>query len=528
MLKILFILLLMVIAIPSVIFLITFKSLNKFILFTTLIINIISLIIMILYIQLIGWNIYSFSLLFIFINNILLSSIRFIIQNLSLNSFIGDKLINIWLNYTKIIYTYPIYILRNINSSCVKILDIINNRINNVIHELSIIKPLKLLNKEYENKSKCTILTFENNYLLDHKNLFAALFAGLILQSEFKKVGKKIMIVSILNEDKSFFIHKNIIIDENTTIFNYLEKIKNNIQTFYESGYPLTSFHLLQIKLWNYEPKFIFKGKKNTIHQFRRTFHNTCLKLNQTDLIKPLKTSNNINKSTIATIDLETIHFNSNQIPISISFSYILNNEIITLFELIDHDLLLNNHDKAVNSLWFNFMTKLNSLNLNNCIIYSHNLGSFDGYFIYKGLLELPEINIDKVKSIIDDLHRFISIDLVWKDSRFIFKDSLRLFPVSLQELCNLFNVEGKLHSYNPLFNKISLFENNNLLNSFIEYSKQDSICLLKALIKAQDIYINEYNVDICSIWSNSTLSFKIFRQKFLELNIPILKKKNR
>jgi hypothetical protein len=66
--------------------------------------------------------------------------------------------------------------------------------------------------------------------------------------------------------------------------------------------------------------------------------------------------------------------------------------------------------------------------------------------------------------------------------------------------LCNLFKVEGKLHSYNPLFNKLSLFENNNLLNSFIEYSKQDSISLLKALIKAQDIYINEYNVDICSI----------------------------
>src|SRR6266581_2281575 len=149
----------------------------------------------------------------------------------------------------KIIYTYPVYILRKIFSISGKVLDIINNRINNVIHDLSIIKPLKLLNKEYDEESKCTILTFENNYLLDHKNLFAALFAALILQSEFKKNGKKIMIVSIFNEDKTFFIHKNIIIDENTTIFNYLDKIKHSIQTFYESGYPLTAFQILQIKL---------------------------------------------------------------------------------------------------------------------------------------------------------------------------------------------------------------------------------------------------------------------------------------
>jgi hypothetical protein len=71
----------------------------------------------------------------------------------------------------------------------------------------------------------------------------------LILQPEFKKSGKKIMIVSILSEDKTFYIHKNIIIDENTTIYNYLGKIKHGIQTFYESGYPLTTFQILEVKL---------------------------------------------------------------------------------------------------------------------------------------------------------------------------------------------------------------------------------------------------------------------------------------
>ena len=32
---------------------------------------------------------------------------------------------------------------------------------------------------------------------------------------------------------------------------------------------------------------------------------------------------------------------------------------------------------------------------------------------LFKGLLELPGVNIDKVNSIIDELHRFISIDVI-------------------------------------------------------------------------------------------------------------------
>ena len=334
--------------------------------------------------------------------------------------------------------------------------------------------------------------------------LFAALFAGLSSQDEFKKTGKKIIIVAISKDDKTFHIHKNIIIDETTTVNNYLEKIKNSIQSFYESGYPITTFNLLQVKLWEYNPQATIKGKKasNTVHQFRRSFHTSSLiNLNKSlNLIKPLKIPKNINKTLIATIDLETIELNNNQIPISISFSYILNEELITIFELIDYDLLLNNPDQAVKLLWLTFMNKINDLNLHKCIIFSHNLGSFDGYFIFKGLLGLPGVNIDKVNSIIDDLQRFISIDIAWKESKFIFKDSIRIFPISLQQLCNTFEVEGKLFPYNPEFNKISLFKNPALLNQFIEYSKQDSISLLKALTDLLDfnpnakVYIHNFS----------------------------------
>jgi len=35
--------------------------------------------------------------------------------------------------------------------------------------------------------------------------------------------------------------------------------------------------------------------------------------------------------------------------------------------------------------------------------------------------------------------------------SEIIFKDSFRIFPVSLKELCNIFGASGKTSKYNPL-----------------------------------------------------------------------------
>jgi DNA polymerase type B, organellar and viral len=446
--------------------------------------------------------------------------------------FIKEKLINIWLIYTKIVFTYPVYSMRKILSFTGKVLDIINNRINNVIYDLTAIEPLKLLNKDFNEDNKAFIFTFENNNLLDHKNLFRALFSGVMLQPEFMKPGKKIMIVSICNEDRSFYIHKNIIVDENTTVYNYIEKIQNSIHIFYESGYPLHIFNILQVKFWDIEPlksSRALKNNKKSIHPLRRDFHSSCLvnKIDGLNLIKPLKIPQVINRKLIATMDIETVEFNGIQYPICLTFAYYLNNQLITIVELIDYNLFLNNQERAIKILWINFMDKLNNLKLKkNCVIFSHNLGSFDGYFIYKGLLDLPDIDINNVTSIIDDLHRFINIQLSWKDNKFIFKDSLRVFPVSLKDLCGLFGVDGKLHPYNPLYKKIELFENMELLKNFIEYSKQDSICLLEALNKAQNIYINEYEVDIATILSTSTLSLKIFRQGFLKTNIQMLTNK--
>jgi len=93
------------------------------------------------------------------------------------------------------------------------------------------------------------------------------------------------------------------------------------------------------------------------------------------------------------------------------------------------------------------------------------------------------------------------------------FKDSYRIFPGSLNELCDKFNVVGKFGSYDQdRFNNIDVFFNEELLSLIIIYAIQDSICLYQCLIKAQEEYLVNYLVSICNIWSTSTLSLKIYR----------------
>jgi hypothetical protein len=520
-------------ALPSTVALVTLRNMTTLALSTNIFLNYLWMTSLV-YIQSIGSGFIIYFLYIILINNIFFSIVKLIFINSSVDGKVRKFFGKILSNYMKIFFIYPNYILRLLFTWSKKFLDLLNNSFNSINSEHQDVKPLKLIAKEFDDISKHTLFVYENDKLLDHLYLLAALFAGLREEDEFKKIGQKVLLVSILSDDKTYMLHRNIIIDENTTIDRYLELIDKYIQAFYDSGYPLTTFNTIEVKMWDRKPQNSIKGKgkkdnsSNTIHISRRSFYTSCINManKELNLIKPLKLPKIVNKTLIGTIDLETIEINNNQIPISISFSYFLNGEIITLFELIDYNLLIKDSDQAINLLWLHFMNKLNALNLHKIVIFSHNLGSFDGYFIFKGLLELPGVNIDKVNSIIDNLHRFISITINWKDTNIIFKDSLRIFPVSLQQLCDTFEVEGKLYPYNPLFNKISLFQNNDLLDQFIEYSKQDSISLLKALIKAQNIYIKEHKVDIASIWSTSTLSFKIFRLNFLNIEIPTLTNK--
>ena len=80
--------------------------------------------------------------------------------------------------------------------------------------------------------------------------------------------------------------------------------------------------------------------------------------------------------------------------------------------------------------------------------IYVCNLGNFDGYFIFKYASIIYDIH--QVQSIIDAQNKFIMISFTSyatqeAANKLKFIDSARIFSVSLNSLCDVFNQgEGK------------------------------------------------------------------------------------
>ena len=90
------------------------------------------------------------------------------------------------------------------------------------------------------------------------------------------------------------------------------------------------------------------------------------------------------------------------QIPVAISFAYLENKVAKSFVVLINKYFLLFDKDKAILAMWKDFYERLESLNLGEkLVIYSHNLGAFDGYFILPSLLATaadPENDINRCK----------------------------------------------------------------------------------------------------------------------------------
>lgn len=180
--------------------------------------------------------------------------------------------------------------------------------------------------------------------------------------------------------------------------------------------------------------------------------------------------------------------------------------------------------DTAVKDMWIDFFNDISNRRneLHNPVIFVHNIGKFDGIFIFQALIKY--FDSSSLKTILDDEKSFIQITVTIKGQIITFKESYRIFPVGLNDLCKIFNVDGKLQPYNRIFQSTRFFDNKKLLDNFISYGLRDSTALFQCLEQAHKIYLEKYNVDIASIVSTSTLSLKILRRNFLKTPIPILK----
>jgi hypothetical protein len=88
------------------------------------------------------------------------------------------------------------------------------------------------------------------------------------------------------------------------------------------------------------------------------------------------------------------------------------NKNLISKIFFIDHKLIENKgYEFAAEIMWKDFYNYL-KLNINpaNYTIFTHNLGSFDGFFIYFNLLKHSS-NIKEENCIIDKENKFIILE---------------------------------------------------------------------------------------------------------------------
>ena len=388
---------------------------------------------------------------------------------------------------------------------------------------------LQLVSITHSKSGRYLEFHFTNDTLEDTREVLEGIYLGLMTNKRFKSFGSnKIIITSGMVYGREFSYHHNVLLTNTTTFEEYYHTIKDSITSDHGCTSPTPDSIVTDIivKVWNMDHYLNKKIKitKSTVN------HNNHLatkgiKGNRTYATYAIKPKNLKEykgyKEAIVAMDIETMDYQGLDVPVIITLAFLDDNKqvISKLFE-INKDLLTKDVVLAVNNLWLEFVKFI--LDNQFKYIFVHNLGGFDGLFIYKALSSLYDPSI--VSTIIDEHNKFITIKLKlpWGYVKWI--DSYRIFQVSLEDLCRQFNVEGKISKYQEDYHSITLFKDEVKYKEFIDYAVQDSIALLRAMLNAQEEYLKDFNVDLTSVLSTSMLSLKIFVSKFLNGDIPILK----
>lgn len=152
--------------------------------------------------------------------------------------------------------------------------------------------------------------------------------------------------------------------------------------------------------------------------------------------------------------------------------------------------------------------------------VYFHNFARFDGILLLKNFLHLGEKYI--IKPMI--MNHFLYEISVYKGKRLIFRlrDSYTLLPSSLSSLAK--NLCPSLGSKGSIdHNTVTLTNLNSMKDELLKYMIQDIRLLGGIMLKAQDIYISNYSVDIVSKLTVSSLALTIFRTQYYDVeSFPI------
>lgn len=384
---------------------------------------------------------------------------------------------------------------------------------------------LKIFSSTFDRDGRYFEYLLDNSELLEHKPALQSMFNTIKGLNELKQFNKKIIMVHAMNDQVEYSFHYNTLIDNDTTFSEYYEQVKDIVSIHYDKGYDVDIVETFKVRVWNIDMEVnseikITKDARIVNYQNNKV-RGIHTQVRGVHTISRLVRESKNPKSFIA-LDIETMeHFGSGrQFPALIA----VKSDNFENHFLIDNSL--NSIEEAEDMLWKSVIDYIVDQQVNNLIdknitIFAHNLGGFDGLFLYKYLAR--NFNPAQLQCLIDDQNDFITITVKIGDFKLIFKDSYRIFPVSLNELCKVFNVEGKLCEYNDDWSNMRVLENEVIMKQLTDYCIQDTTALFLALKNAQFLYIEQYKVDIVDVVSMPSLAFKIFRLRFLKDPIPIL-----
>lgn len=202
---------------------------------------------------------------------------------------------------------------------------------------------------------------------------------------------KALMLIGILENNSEYSIHHNIYLNSNSNYKDYYNQVKDSLSSGYEeenNGYRRDFIPYFKVRIWNLDNNLNnniklsiqSKNKVKTINNIRS--YSTIN--NNRNYIKPL-INEEIKLKEFVTLDIETILSpEGKQLPYLITLTHDYN----TIY------FQASNPSTIDNSLFNELINYLIDRKITN--IFVHNLGSFDGYFIYLGLLKF---DADKVQT---------------------------------------------------------------------------------------------------------------------------------
>ncbi|KAK6120363.1 hypothetical protein DH2020_045843 [Rehmannia glutinosa] len=192
-------------------------------------------------------------------------------------------------------------------------------------------------------------------------------------------------------------------------------------------------------------------------------------------------------------------------------------NVIETYFSEDYPNYLFDTFEKRSSKMMNDFVDRLALVCENNKqikTVYFHNFARFDGILLLKHFLNLGDKY--EIKPLIYNLHLYeIS---VYKRKKLLFniRDSYTLLPGKLNDLannlCPSLGVKGNIDHESVTVENLS--DQKYLL---LEYMKQDIRLLGGVMLKAQEIIMSNYNVDIVYKLTVSSLALTIFRTRYYD-----------